>query len=141
MSKVYFTLSVKQDGTLTLPAFAARGLGLRPGDTTKIGVPVTTAECEGECDCHELFMAPCCGDTMCSGYATDGADLNIPAWMMASAEIPSGADITVFTGDKALVLATGADELADLPEEITEVLGELGVTAKQVKILPLNGCF
>ena len=141
MSKVYFNLTVQPDGTITLPAFGARGLGLKPGDTTKIGIPTTPAECESECDCHELFLAPCCGDVMCSGYTTDSEDLNIPAWMMAEAGIPGGADITVFAGDKVLVLAAGADELADLPEAIAELLEELGITAGHMKVLPLNGCF
>ena len=48
MSKVHFSVTVKPDGSLTLPAFAVRGLGLAAGDEVEAGFgPRRKADAEG----------------------------------------------------------------------------------------------
>lgn len=139
MNKVYFLLVTNEDGSLTIPAFAARGLGLFPGDAVTVECPAGPAACDAECDESNLFLGRCCSAAECGGYTCDGSELNVPAKMLADAGIACGADLSVFAGDKALVMVAGADELEDLAVEIGELLAELGIQAGPLRVVPLEG--
>lgn len=138
MSKIYFKLTVDEDGSMTIPAFVARGLGCRPGDEV-MGASPSGSACDAGCECAELYIGPCCTEGECSGYTSDGDEVNLPAPMLAEAGIPMGAELSVIAGDKTLVLAMGDEELSDLPCEIEELLAELGVQPGMRKVVPLRG--
>ena len=127
MSKVYFSATVNQDGSLTVPAFAMRGMGHSPEDTVHIATPTNIPDCGFECFTDELFIGRCCSDTICSGYTSDGEDVNIPAKLFADAGVPAGSEVTILAGDGALVLVAGTGDAAGLPEAITELLVDLGL--------------
>ena len=126
MNKVYLSATVNEDGTLTIPAFAVRGLGYEPGDEVNMTLPVQQCICD--CEDNELFLSRCCGEAECSGYTCDGDELNIPPQILCEAGIPVGANVTVLSADGALVIIAAEDELEDLPLELRCFLSELGIS-------------
>lgn len=140
MSKIYYNATVNEDGSLTFPSALSRGIGLEPGDEILIGCPANTPECEASCDYSELFVGLCCDRPECEGYTTHGDELNIPARLLADADIAQGAEMAVIAGDKNLIIIADKemqDDLQDLSEEIAEFLGELGIEVKPTKVIPL----
>lgn len=141
MSKVYFSIKVAEDGSMTIPAFAARGLGFEPGDEACLNVPLEAPDCDGSCGCNGLFLGRCCDSPLCTGYTSDGDTLNIPAAMLAEGGIPVCGVFTMIAGDKALVLVAGTDEFVDLDEEIGELLCELGADTVEIRSIPVGQIF
>lgn len=139
MANVYFSATVGTDGSLTIPAFAMRGLGLEPGDEVGLAVPLDLPACGFDCACDELFLSRCCADIVCGGYTTEGDTANIPSRLFARADIPIGGSVYAMAGDGALVLVASSEDGADLSAEIYEFLGELGVRAGQP--IPLSADF
>lgn len=126
MNKAYFNGQVNSDGTLTIPAFAARGLGYEPGDQVSISIPTNQYICD--CPENELFIGRVCGDASCSGYTSDSDDLNIPARLLADASIPMGEDITVLVAEGALLIVATEELLDELPAELCCLLNDLGIS-------------
>ena len=126
MSKVYISATVNSDGTITIPVFAARGLGYEPGDEVNMTLPVEQTICD--CDDNELFLSRCCSEAECSGYTSDGDELNIPARLLCDAMIPAGSEISVLSADGALLIIAAEEPLDELPLELTCFLAELGIT-------------
>ena len=126
MSKVYFGATVNENGTLTIPAFAVRGLGYVPGDDVNLTLPATPCLCD--CEDNELFLSRCCAEAACSGYTSDSDELNIPARMLCEVSIPTGTNVSVLTADGALLIIAAEESLEDLPLELTCLLGELGIS-------------
>lgn len=131
MSKVYLSAAVNGDGSLTVPAFAVRGLGYAPGDQVNMTLPVTQTVCE--CDDNELFLSRCCAESECGGYRSDGDELNIPARLLCEAMIPVGTDISVLSADGALLIIAAEESLDELPLELTCFLGELGISTLSLR--------
>ena len=127
MSKVYFSATVNEDGTLVVPAFAVRGMGFKPNEEVAMSVPVEQPVCGLECGCNELFIGRCCGESDCGGYTSDGSEVNIPARMLAKASLPVGTEVHVITRENALVLVAGANIHAGLADEVQALLEELGM--------------
>lgn len=134
MENVYFDMCVSGDGSASIPAFAVRGLGYRPGDTVTLAVPVDQPDCDTECGSDELLLSRACGEIFCAGYSSDGADVNIPARLFVKAGIPFGTKVQVMAGDNALVLVAGTRDCEDLACEIDCLLGELGIDAPCVAL-------
>ena len=126
MNKIYLSAAVNDDGTITIPDFAARGLGYEPGDNVNLALPVTQTLCD--CSDNELFLSRCCGEPECSGYTSDGEELNIPARLLCEAAIPTGSDISVLAADGVLLVIATEKSLEDLPLELSCFLGELGIS-------------
>ena len=131
MNKAYFKGLINSDGTLTIPAFAARGLGYEPGDQVSIAVPTN----QYICDCPEskLSIGRVCGDTSCPGCTSNSNDLNIPARLLADASIPAGEDITVLVAEGALLIVATEELLEDLPVELCCLLNDLGISPLAVR--------
>lgn len=134
MNKVYLNATVSEDGSLTLPAFAVRGLGYEPEEDVNLTLPVHHCLCD--CEDNELFLSRCCGEAECSGYRSDSDELNIPAQLMCEAAIPTGTDITVLAADGALLIIAAENELEDLPLELSCFLGELGISTLSLQRAP-----
>lgn len=130
MNKINMNAKVNEDGTLTIPAFAARGLGYEPGDQVDITIPTNQYICD--CPENELFIGRVCGDASCSGYTSDSDDLNIPARLLADASIPMGEDITVLVAEGALLIVAAEELLEELPTELCCLLNELGISPLMV---------
>ena len=125
MNRVYIGGTVNDDGSLTIPAFAVRGLGYEPEDEINLTMPVQQCICD--CEESELFLSRCCGEAECSGYTSDDDELNIPANLLCEAALPAGIDISVLAADGVLLIVAAKDELEDLPQELQCFLHELGV--------------
>ncbi|MDL2293787.1 hypothetical protein LJC60_04065 [Ruminococcaceae bacterium OttesenSCG-928-D13] len=134
MNKVYLSAEVSEDGSLTIPAFAARGLGYEPGETVHMTLPVQSCICD--CDDNELFLSRCCGESECSGYRSDDDELNIPPSLLCEAGIPVGTNVSVLAADGALVLIAAEDTLEDLPLELRCFLSELGINTHSLYQAP-----
>lgn len=134
MNNVYFSVCVNEDGSLTIPAFAARGMGYQPGDSVSLAMPVSQPACDTFCCDDELFISRGCTDAICSGYSVEGCGVNIPARLFAVADIPIGTPINVMAGDDVLILVAGTGMCEDLPCEIDCLLNELGIDAPCVTL-------
>ena len=134
MNKVYLSASVNDDGTITIPAFAVRGLGYEPEDNVNLALPVTQTLCD--CKDNELFLSRCCGEPECSGYTSDSDELNIPTKLLCEAAIPTGSGISVLAADGALLVIATEKSLEDLPLELTCFLGELGISINSLRRSP-----
>ncbi len=129
MDNVNFMLRINEDGSITIPAFAVRGLGYRPGDTVDLAIPIHQPDCDTECCCDELFLSRSCSDTICTGYTAEGNMVNLPPRLFAKAGIPLGTRVNVMAGDNALVLVAGTEVCEDLACEVDCLLTELGIDA------------
>lgn len=138
MNKIYFSTTVNLDGTITIPAFAVRGMGYGP--CTDVNVTLPTNQCLCECEDSELFISRCCGEAACMGYTSSGEDLNIPAQLLSDANISIGGDVSILVADGALVLVAAEDECDDdLPVELCALLNELGVSPLSVRVMTEGG--
>lgn len=134
MNKVYLSATVNEDGSLTIPAFAVRGLGYKPEEEINLTLPVKHCLCD--CEENELFLSRCCGESECGGYRSDGDELNIPARLLCEAAIPTGSNISVLAAKGALLVIAAEDELEDLPLELSCFLGELGISPLSMFQMP-----
>ena len=130
MNKIYLNGTVSEDGTLTIPAFAVRGLGYEPEDNVNLTLPVNQCLCD--CTESEVFISRCCGDADCGGYTSDGDELNIPQSLLCEAAIPNCSDISIITANGLLLIISATDELEDLTQEMSCFLGELGINATPI---------
>jgi hypothetical protein len=132
MSKVYLSMKINDDGSLTIPAFAARGLGYEPGEEINLTLPVRHCLCD--CEDNELFLSRCCGDAECGGYTSDGDELNIPARLLCEAGIPAGSGVSVLSAEGMLIIAAGGDGMqSDLTDELGCFMAELGYDPESVE--------
>ncbi len=136
MSNARFTIHVNEDSSITIPAFTARGLGYTPFDEVHLVVPVEQPDC-GFRGCNELYLGRHCEEVACTGYTADGSEVNLPPRLFSLSGVSVGAEVQVLAGDGALVLVAGSGICEDLPDEISELLDELGI--KTTVSVPL-GC-
>lgn len=126
MNKIRMNAAVNEDGSLTIPAFAVRGLGYEPEEEVSLTIPTNQYICD--CPENELFVGRVCGESACSGYTSDSDDLNIPARLLADASIPMGEDVSVLVAEGALLIVATEKVLEDLPVELCCLLNELGIS-------------
>ena len=132
MSKLHTTVKAGPDGSLRLPPVLMRGMGYGADEL----IPITTPVDQYLCDCEDnsLFVSRVCGNAGCTGYTSDGPDLNLPASLLAEASIPVGAELAVLSADGALVIVPTTEELRELPVELCCLLNELGVSPLSVQL-------
>ncbi len=111
MNKVYLNATVSDDGSLTIPAFAVRGLGYAPGEDVNLALP--TEMCAAVCDDSELLIKRTCGDydDGGNGYTTEGDDINLPAKLLQDSGVPLGSEISVLASEGMLIIAGYDPEL------------------------------
>ncbi len=136
MDKVYLSATVNKDGTLTIPAYAVRGLGFLPGRQVDLALPAELCDCA--CGGSELHLQRMCGQAEDFGgdYTTEGCAINLPEEMLERAGIPLGSDISVLSADGMLLIAVSGDGMQeDLTDELTCFMEELGYDPETVEIL------
>ncbi len=134
MNKVYLNATVSDDGSLTLPAFAVRGLGYAPGEDVNLALP--TEMCAAVCDDSELLIKRTCGDydDGGDGYTTEGDDINLPAKLLQDSGVPLGSEISVLASEGMLIIAvTGDGRQRDLTDELGCFMNELGYDPELVQ--------
>lgn len=134
MTNVYLTVTVDGDGTLTIPAFAMRGLGYRPGKDVQLALP--TEICSADCDDSELLIRRICDDYSGEGYTTEGDTINIPLELLEATGIKTGSDISVLSSDGMMIIAvTDGERQRDLTDELGCFMAELGHDPECVETL------
>lgn len=124
MSKIHFTVSANRDGSITIPAFATRGLGYGPGDSVALALPLDPCLCD-ECEDNELTITRGCEESDEPCYSGDSGRFSIPDRFLSDANIPQGADVTVMVADGTLLIVATVKEL---PVELCALLNELGIS-------------
>jgi hypothetical protein len=133
MKNVHFQSTVKTDGSFTVPAFAARGLGYLHGERVKISIP--TDSCGYGCEDSVLALDRVCNDEDCDqSYTTEGGDINIPIEVFEDAGLPLGGDILVLVSDGMFVIAAAEkDHQSDLTDALSCLMEELGYDPENVE--------
>ncbi|MDR1692091.1 MAG: hypothetical protein LBR72_01915 [Oscillospiraceae bacterium] len=90
MNDMRYTATVNEDGSLTITAFAARGLGYEPGDEVNLALP--TDVCAAVCGDSELRITRNCGHCAGADYIAEGDRINIPANLLLEAGLSPGCD-------------------------------------------------
>jgi hypothetical protein len=114
MSKVYINATVSKDGSLTIPAFAARGLGYEPGDEVCLALPTDLRSCD--CQESELLVTPVCA-----------AD---------EEEVPTRqeAGVSLLCSDGMMIVAvTEKEHIQDLTDALSCLMEELGFDPETVE--------
>jgi hypothetical protein len=132
MSNVYLSAVVNSNGSLTIPAFAARGLGYQPGNEVQLALP--TEMCSHCCNDSELLIRRVCDDYSGEGYSIDGMEINIPFKQLNDAKIPMGSEISVLSSEGMLIIAVASGGLQrDLTDELGCFMAELGYDPQSVE--------
>ena len=125
VNNAYTSAIVNEEGTITIPAFIARGYGYLPGDEVPLVLP--TDCCTQNCEESGLLIKQICGDCDSDGYTTDGDDINIPLWMLGETGIPVGSEISVLRSDGMLIIAAiSGGHQRDLTDELGCFMTEIG---------------
>jgi len=134
MNYVHLTATVDKDGSLTIPAFAVRGLGYKPCTTISLALPTET--CSADCADSELLIRKVCDNYKGEGYTTEGEEVNIPLELLQVADICAGGKISVLTSDGMLIIAATSDERQrDLTDELGCFMSELGYEPECIETL------
>ena len=134
MNNVFLTATVNDDGSLTIPAFVARGLGYLPGGDVHLALP--TEICSEECIESTLLLQKICDDYIGKGYTAEGETINLPPELLNNAGISLGSDISVLSSDGMLIIAvTGGGHQRDLTDELGCFMAELGYDPESVETL------
>jgi len=132
MSYIYLSAPVKGDGSLTIPSFAVRGLGYKPGADVNLALP--TEICDADCEDSELLIKRVCDDYSGEGYTTEGGSINIPLELIRGAGIRPGSMISVLSSDGMLIIAATDDgRQSDLTDELGCFMAELGHDPEKVE--------
>lgn len=132
MSNVYLSATVNPDGSLTVPAFAVRGLGYQPGGEVHLALP--TEMCDHACEDSELLIRRVCDEYSGEGYATEGSGINIPLERLNGADIPAGNEISVLSCSGMLIIAAVSNGLQrDFTDELGCFMAELGYDPESVE--------
>jgi hypothetical protein len=138
MCKAYLSAVVNGDGSLTIPAFAVRGMGYAPGD--EVGLAIPTETCAAACGGSGLLIRRVCGSFQGggNGYTTEGDEINLPEKLLTGCGVPLGSEISVLSADGMLIIAvTGDDERqCDLTDELGCFMEELGFDPELVQTVP-----
>ena len=134
MKSVYLTATVNNDGSLTIPGFAVRGLGYKEGSNINLVLP--TDICCADCEDSELLIKRVCDNYNGEGYTNDGDVINIPGSLMKDAGIWVGSKISVLSSKGMLIIATASEgRLRDLTDELGCFMAELGYDPEIVETL------
>ena len=132
MNTVYLNSTVNPDGSLTIPAFAIRGLGYQPGEDVHLALP--TEMCSSDCGDSKLLIRRVCDDYSGEGYSVEGDEINIPWKLLHDADILAGSEISILSSNGMLIIAVASDGLQrDLTDELGCFMAELGYDPESVE--------
>ena len=132
MTNAYITVTVNDNGTLSIPAFAVRGLGYQPGAAVSLALP--TEICSAECEASALLIRRVCDDYSGEGYTTENNMINLPLELLEAADIETGSAISVLSSDGMMIIAvTSGDIQRDLTDELGCFMAELGYDPESVE--------
>jgi len=143
MKLIELRTSVDKQGRIILPGDLLGAAELKPGDEVRITLAVRQEETESLCP--QLVVTPqgVGVAVQLSGWrkADEEGDLALPNDLLEAAEIPVGSDLEIVCTAGAIVIME-SDVLDNLPDELRELFGELGIDPGTVReVMKKEGYF
>jgi AbrB family looped-hinge helix DNA binding protein len=134
MKLIEMRTTVDRQGRIILPKELLGNAGIKPGDQVRVTLAVGQEEMENLCP--QLVVTPqgVGVAVRLSGRREDDAesDLTLPNDLLEAAEIPVGSDLEILCTAGAIVIME-SDVLDNLPDELRELFGELGIDPGTVR--------
>jgi bifunctional DNA-binding transcriptional regulator/antitoxin component of YhaV-PrlF toxin-antitoxin module len=134
MKLIEMRTTVDRQGRIILTGDPLGTAGLKPGDEVRI--TLTVGQEETESPCPQLVVTPQDVEVAVrlSGRREDDeeGDLTLPNGLLEAAGIPMGSDLEIVCTAGAIVI-TESDVLDNLPDELRELFGELGINPGTVR--------
>lgn len=134
MKLIEMRTSVDKQGRIILPGEPLGAAGLKPGDEVRVTLAVGQEETESLG--LQLIVTPQDVEVAVrlSGRREDDAesDLTLPNDLLEAAGIPVGSDLEILCTAGAIVIME-SDILDNLPDELRELFGELGIDPGTVR--------
>ncbi|MGE5630485.1 MAG: hypothetical protein ACM3TR_05220 [Caulobacteraceae bacterium] len=143
MKLIELRTSVDKQGCIVLPKEPLGNAGLKPGDEVRVTLVVGQEETESLCP--QLVVTPqgVGVAVRLSGRrkAAEEGELTLPNDLLEAAEIPVGSDLEIVCTAGAIVIME-SDVLDNLPDELRELFGELGIDPGTVReVMKKEGYF
>jgi len=134
---------VDKQGSIILPGEALGTAGLKPGDELCATLAVGQEETKNLCP--QLVITPQGVGiaVQLTGWREDDeeGDLTLPNDLLEAAEIPADSDLEIVCTAGAIVIME-SDVLDNLPDELRELFGELGIDPGTVReVMRKDGYF
>ncbi|UWG97457.1 hypothetical protein LPY66_01050 [Dehalobacter sp. DCM] len=134
---------VDKQGSIILPGEALGTVGLKPGDELRVTLAVGQEETENICP--QLVITPQGVEVavQLTGWREDDeeGDLTLTNDLLQAAEIPADSDLEIVCTAGAIVIME-SDVLDNLPDELRELFGELGIDPGTVReVMRKDGYF
>ncbi|MCR4436667.1 MAG: AbrB/MazE/SpoVT family DNA-binding domain-containing protein [Clostridiales bacterium] len=134
MKLIEMCTTVDRQGRIILPKELLGNAGIKPGDEVRVTLAVGQEETENLCP--QLVITPQDVEVAVrlSGRREDDAesDLTLPNDLLEAAGIPVGSDLEILCTAGAIVIME-SDVLDNLPDELRELFGELGIDPGTVR--------
>lgn len=134
MKLIEMRTTVDRQGRIILPKQLLGNAGIKPGDQVRVTLAVGQEKTENLC--LQLVVTPqgVGVAVRLSGRREDDAesDLTLPNDLLEAAEIPVGSDLEILCTAGAIVIME-SDVLDNLPDELRELFGELGIDPGTVR--------
>lgn len=134
MKLIEMRTTVDRQGRIILPKQLLANAGIKPGDQVRVTLAVGQEETENLC--LQLVVTPqgVGVAVRLSGRREDDeeSDLTLPNDLLEAAEIPVGSDLEILCTAGAIVIME-SDVLDNLPDELRELFGELGIDPGTVR--------
>jgi len=134
MKLIEMRTTVDRHDRIILPKELLGNAGIKPGDEVRVTLAVGQEETENLCP--QLVVTPQDVEVAVrlSGRREDDAesDLTLPNGLLEAAEIPVGSDLEILCTAGAIVIME-SDVLDNLPDELRELFGELGIDPGTVR--------
>jgi bifunctional DNA-binding transcriptional regulator/antitoxin component of YhaV-PrlF toxin-antitoxin module len=134
MKLIEIRTSVDKHGRIILPGEPLDAAGLKPGDEVRVTLAVGQEETEKLCP--QLVVTPkgVGVAVQLSGCQEDDeeSNLTLPNDLLEAAEIPEDSDLEIVCTAGAIVIIE-SDVLDNLPNELRELFGELGIDPGTVR--------
>jgi AbrB family looped-hinge helix DNA binding protein len=143
MKLIEMRTTVDRQGRIILPKELLGNAGIKPGDQVRVTLVVGQEETENPCP--QLIVTPQDVEVAVrlSGWRKDDeeGDLTLPNGLLEAAEIPVGSDLEIVCTAGAIVIME-SDVLDNLPDELRELFGELGIDPGTVReVMKKEGYF
>lgn len=143
MKLIEMRTTVDRQGRIILPKELLGNAGIKPGDQVRVTLVVGQEETENPCP--QLIVTPQDVEVAVrlSGWRKDDeeGDLTLPNGLLEAAEIPVGSDLEIVCTAGAIVIME-SDVLDNLPDELRELIGELGIDPGTVReVMKKEGYF
>jgi bifunctional DNA-binding transcriptional regulator/antitoxin component of YhaV-PrlF toxin-antitoxin module len=143
MKLIEMRTSVDKQGRIILPGEPLSAAGLKPGD--ELCVTLAVGQEETESLCPQLVITPqgVGVAVQLPGWREDDeeGDLTLPNGLLDAADIPEGSDLEIVCTAGAIVIME-SDVLDNLPDELRELFGELGIDPSTVReVMRKDGYF